>query len=371
MVTEGTNLCHKRRDEPPSRTLVTTLARTLVDNMSDLRRDPVTGRWVVIAPERTRRPQDFRPIPVGAIGGDLCPFCEGQEAIAGRELLAWRDPGSAPDGPGWQVRVVANREPALRVESTLGDAADPLFQSLGGLGAHEVVIESPDHRASFATMTGEGVWRVLWAWRERMRDLRRDTRLRSFVIVKNVGAAAGALLDHSHSQLLALPLVPQHLRDELEGANEYHTRHARCVFCDLIAEELTRGRRVIAEDAGAVALAPFASRLPFETWIVPRDHNAAFDDASEATLKAVAERLQDMARRLHVALTSPPYTLLLHSAPVGEGSAAYHWHLELLPRLTPVSGLAWDGVYVNAVPPEEAAEVLRQAQGGVSNRGRR
>ena len=166
--------------------------------MSELRRDPVTGRWVVITPERARRPQDFRPQPVGAIGGDMCPFCEGQEGVAGRELLAWRPSGSAPNGPGWQVRVVPNRDPALRVESTLGEASDPLFQSLGGLGAHEVVIESPDHRARLATMTAGEVGHVLWAWRERIRDLRRDMRLTSFVVVKNVGAAAGALLDHAH-----------------------------------------------------------------------------------------------------------------------------------------------------------------------------
>ena len=329
--------------------------------MSDLRRDPVTGRWVVIAPERARRPQDFTPQPVGAIGGDMCPFCEGQESVAGRELLAWRDPGSAANGPGWQVRVVPNRDPALRVEDRLGETTDLLFQSLGGLGAHEVVIESPDHRASFATMTGEAVGRVLWAWRERMRDLRKDTRLKSFVVVKQVGAAAGALLDHSHSQLLALPLVPQHLGNELTGAHGYHVQQKRCVFCDLIAEELTLGRRVISEDAGAVALAPFASRVPFETWVLPRDHQSGFENASDATLTAVGARLQDAVRRLHVTLVSPPYAVLLHTAPVGEGAAVYHWHLEVLPRLTPVSGLEWDGVCVNPVPPEEAADLLRGA----------
>ena len=328
--------------------------------MSELRRDPVSGRWVVIAPERSRRPQDFTPQPVGALGGDLCPFCEGQEAVAGREILAWRDPASAPDGPGWQVRVVANREPALRVESTLDEATDPLFQSLGGLGAHEVVIESPDHRASFATMTGEAVGRVLWAWRERLRDLRKDMRLKSFVVVKNVGAMAGALLDHAHSQLLALPLVPRHLGEEVAGAVAYHAEHNRCVFCDLIAAEIRRARRLVCENDGAVVLAPFASRVPFETWVIPRAHHARFDDCSDATLAAVAERLHDVVRRLHVALVSPPFTLLLHSAPVGEEGAAYHWHLELIPRLTPVNGLAWDGVYVNGVAPEEAAAVLRQ-----------
>ena len=325
--------------------------------MSELRRDPVTGRWVIIAPERG--PAFARPNPVGAIGGDMCPFCEGQEPIAGRELLAWRA-GGPPNGPGWQVRVVANREPALRVESALGEAADPLYQTLGGLGAHEVVIETPDHHATFATMSGEEVARVLWAWRERMRDLRRDLRLKSFFVVKNVGAMAGATLDHSHSQLLALPLIPQHLQDEIDGARAHHDKVTRCVFCDVLQQEVARNVRIVAADEEAVVFTPFASRMPFETWVVPRAHQSSFDDSSDATLQMIGARLQDVIHRLHIALVSPPYTLLLHTAPVGDDAEFYHWHIEIIPRLAPVSGLAWGGgVYINPVAPEKAAEALR------------
>jgi UDPglucose--hexose-1-phosphate uridylyltransferase len=330
--------------------------------MSELRRDPVTGRWVVMTPERARRPEDFKPQPVGAMGGDMCPFCEGQESVAGHELLAWRPPGSPANSPGWQVRVVPNRDPVFRVESSMGAVpADSLFQSLGGLGAHEVVIEAPEHRAAWSTMTGEAVGRVLWAWRERIRDLRRDMRLKSFVVVKNVGTAAGATLDHAHSQLLALPLVPRHLREELAGAGAYFVGAKRCLFCDVIEQELTADRRVIGEDDVTVALAPFASRVPFEICVLPRAHQASFEDASDAVLLAVAHRLQDVVRRLYVRLVSPAYSVLLHTMPVGEVEASYHWHLEIIPRLAPVSGVAWDGgLYVNAVPPEEAADVLRR-----------
>ena len=212
--------------------------------MSELRRDAITGRYVIMAPERRLSREAFRrPATVGAIDGDLCPFCEGHEALAGREILSWRTPGTANDGPGWQVRVVANREPALRIESHLGDASESLFQWFGGLGAHEVIIESPDHRATLATMPGEQVERVLWAWRERVRDLRRDFRFESFLIVKNFGAQAGATLDHPHSQLLAMPLVPQHLEDELAGARTYFER--RGTLC------LLRSRRTGAPDAHA------------------------------------------------------------------------------------------------------------------------
>jgi UDPglucose--hexose-1-phosphate uridylyltransferase len=289
----------------------------------------------------------------------MCPFCEGQEEVAGRELLAAR-PSGVTNGPGWQVRVVPNRLPVLRVESVLGEAADPLLKSLGGLGAHEVVIESPDHRATFATMTAEAVERVLWAWRERIRDLRRDARLKSFVVVKNVGAAAGATLDHPHSQLLALPLVPHHLQQEVDVAGAYYDRTTACLFCDVSNQEIARTSRIVAaDDEVVVVVMPFASRVPFETWVLPRAHQASFDEAPDATLAAVGERLQDVMRRLHVALVSPPHTVLLHTAPVGEGAQFYHWRIEILPRLTPVSGLAFGGIWINPMAPEKAAEVLR------------
>ena len=328
--------------------------------MSEIRRDPVTGLWVIIAPERSRRPEDFRPQPVGAIDGDLCPLCEGQEAIAGRELLAWRPDGGHANGPGWRLRVVANREPALRVESALGGGPASFFQSWGGLGAHEVVIESADHRAKLATMSVDEVWRVLWAWRERLRDLRRDTRLNSFLIVKNVGATAGATLDHPHSQILATPFSTPALERESVGAADFYAKHARCVYCDLTSEEIADGRRVVVSSDGALAITPYASRVPFEMCVLPRPHEASFDAASDDSLRAVATTLRDVMQRLDAVLVSPAYSLLLHTSPVGETHRpSYHWHLEIIPRFTPVSGLSWDGgVVINPVPPEEAAQVL-------------
>ena len=330
--------------------------------MSELRRDPITGRYVIIAPERQLSRAAFeRPSPVGAMGGDLCPFCEGQEGIAGRELLAWRPPDSPHDGRGWQVRVVVNREPALRIENTLGEAADPLLQTFGGIGAHEVIIESPDHHATFATMSVEQVQRVLWAWRERMRDLRRDLRLKSFLIVKNVGERAGATLDHPHSSLVAMPLLPQHLEDEINGARLYHATHGLCVFCEVVQRELATGDRVIANDEATIAFTPFASRVPFESWVMLRRHEPTFENLTDQELTAVAHRVRDTMRRLDAALALPPHSLLLHSAPVGEdGSKSYDWHLEIVPRLLPVPGLSWDGgLHINPISPEEAARELR------------
>jgi len=371
--------------------------------MSELRRDPITGRYVIVAPERRLPRAAFdRPQAPRAPEGTLCPFCEGQEQVAGREILAWRPPGSAPDGPGWLLRVVANREPALRIETHLGEAGPTLFQWFGGLGAHEVIIESPNHHATLGAMSVDQVERVLWAWRERIRDLRRDFRFESFLIVKNVGAAAGATLEHPHSQLLAMPLVPQHLEDELAGARAHYERTGLCAYCDLAEQERTTRTRVVGEDDRAIAFAPFASRVPFETWIVAREHCGPLEAVTDASLRAVAERLHDVARRLDRVLASPPFTLLLHTAPVEHSvpSAAapqpeqlslldtacaspdaashsapashpapaqtvhgyFHWHLELIPRLLPIPGLAWDGgIHINPVSPEEAAQALRDA----------
>jgi UDPglucose--hexose-1-phosphate uridylyltransferase len=350
--------------------------------MSEIRRDPIRGGWVIVVPERTRRPQDFAfpetrraGLPDDGGPGDAgqssdpadaptCPFCEERERIAGWELLAWRPGQGAPNTPGWQVRVVANREPALRVESDLGPGGDELFPRFGGLGAHEVIIESPRHTDVWPTMAPDAVARVLWAWRERMRDLKRDFRLRSFLVVKNHGPAAGAKIDHPHSQLLAFPFVPPVLDRELQAAAG-HFEHARsCVFCDVIAEEIQLNLRVVVQDGGALALTPFASRVPFETWVLPRLHEARFEDASDAVLLSVASRVQDVLRRLAATLRNPPFNLVLHTAPVESHGASYHWHIEIAPRLAAVSGLEWgSGVFVNPVPPEEAAAVLRESLG--------
>lgn len=331
--------------------------------MAELRRDPITGRWAILAPEQTRRPRDFTPPPSPPQDPASCPFCEGREQIAGREVLAWRN-GTQPNEPGWDVRVVPNREPALRVESVLGDAVDGLLQRFGNLGAHEIIIETPRHDATWSTLSPENISRVLWAWRERIRDLKRDTRLKSFVVVKNHGAAAGAKLDHAHSQLFAYPFAPPALDLELMSAKRHYVNVERCVFCQVIAREKEMNRRVIAADDDTVALAPFAPRSPFETWVLPTAHASYFEDASDALLLAVATRLHDVSRRLDVTLLAPPFNLVLHTAPMGEDArTSYHWHLEIVPRLGAVESVEWGtGVYINQVPPEEAAQVLRDAK---------
>jgi UDPglucose--hexose-1-phosphate uridylyltransferase len=331
--------------------------------VSELRKDPVTGRWVIISTERRKRPNDFRLESVHVAPDPACPFCEGHEHMTPRELLSHRRNGGSPDGPGWDLRVVPNQFPVLRVEGGLDRQGEGLFDKMNGIGAHEVIIETPRHEDTLATMTDAAIEQVLWAFQERLCDLKQDHRFRYIIIFKNHGAAAGASLDHSHSQLIALPIVPREVRDEVDGAKAHFASKERCVFCDIVRQELADGRRVIAESAEMVALAPYAPRFPFETWIMPRRHQSRYEEGQRHEYAALARMLGDILRRMNRMLKSPPYNLLIHSAPMSEPADYYHWHVEIIPKLTKVAGFEWaTGFYLNPTAPEEAAQVLRDAR---------
>jgi UDPglucose--hexose-1-phosphate uridylyltransferase len=329
--------------------------------MSELRKDPVTGRWVIVSPERSRRPNEFRFERSASIGRQYCPFCPGREDMTPPEIFAYRQNSSPPNTPNWDLRVVPNKFPALRVEGTLDREGEGMFDRMHGIGAHEVIIETTDHDKTFASMSEPEVERVLWAFRERVLDLKRDIRLRYILIFKNQGGPAGATLEHPHSQLIALPIVPDFVRDELDGARRYFEAKERCVFCDIVHQETADGRRIILENADIVALAPYASRCAFETWLVPRRHLSRFEDAPRHEYESLARLLKALLMRMERALESPPYNLVIHSAPFSEDTADfYHWHVEVMPRLTRVAGFEWGtGFYINPTSPEEATRVLR------------
>ncbi len=332
--------------------------------MSELRKDPVTGRWVIISTERRKRPTDFLLESVHSAPDPSCPFDEGHEHMTPRELLAVGRNGSGPDTPGWKLRVIPNQFPVLRVEGTLDRQGEGLFDKMNGIGAHEVIIESPRHEDTLATLDEGAVEQVLWAFRERVLDLKKDQRFRYIIIFKNHGQAAGASLDHSCSQLIALPIVPREVRDEVDGAKVHYDTKERCVFCDILRQEAEDGRRLIAENADIVAVAPYAPRFPFETWLLPKRHQSLFEEAPRHEYASLARLLGDILRRMNKALNVPPYNLLIHSAPVAERAGDYyHWHVEIIPKLTKVAGFEWaTGFYLNPTSPEEAAEVLRNAR---------
>ena len=329
--------------------------------MPELRKDPVTGRWVIISTHREKRPNDFRFERAAIIGREQCPFCPGHEGLTPPEVLSYRQNGGVPNAPGWDLRVVPNKFPALQVEGLLDREGEGLFDRMNGIGAHEVIIETPDHDRSLALMSEPELERVLWAFRERMLDLRQDHRLRYILVFKNHGAAAGATLDHPHSQLIALPIVPDFVREEIEGARRHYEIKERCVFCDIVHQELRDGRRVIQENADIIALAPYAPRFAFETWLLPRRHGARYEQAARHEYESLARMLKAVLQRLDRALESPPFNLIVHTSPFSqEVTDLYHWHIEIMPKLTRVAGFEWGtGFYINPTSPEEAAKVLR------------
>jgi UDPglucose--hexose-1-phosphate uridylyltransferase len=327
----------------------------------ELRKDVVTGRWVIISTERSKRPTDFHLERVKMIGGEHCPFCAGRESMTPPEVLAYRQNGNGPNTPGWDLRVVPNKFPALQVEGNLDREGEGLFDRMNGIGAHEVIIETPDHGKTLVTMSEPEIERVLWAYRERILDLKQDRRFRFILIFKNQGATAGATLEHSHSQLIALPIVPDFVREEIDGSRRHYEAKERCVFCDIIRQEVAVGRRVIHENADVVALAPYAPRFPFETWILPRSHASRYEEAPRQTYESLARMIKWVLKRMDKALEGPGYNLIIHTSPLSEETSDfYHWHIELIPKLTRTAGFEWGtGFYINPTSPEEAAQVLR------------
>jgi UDPglucose--hexose-1-phosphate uridylyltransferase len=328
---------------------------------TELRRDPITGRHVIIdrLPSPRRDEFDLESSRVEDRPAD-CLLCEGREAEIGAEILAWREGGPA-NMPGWSVRVVPHPQPMLRIEGGMA-VSDGAFEVRDGLGAHEVIVETPLHDQALQALDPDHLWRVLWAWRTRVQDLKRDTRFASIIIFKNHGRAAGARVDHAHSNLVACPIIPPALAEKVGGAARHLQATGRCLFCDLQAAELADGRRVIGDDGDMVALAPFASRVPFETWLLPRAHRARFEDTSDEGLKAMAATLKAVLERMDWALERPAYNVTLYTAPLsGAADAGFHWHIEILPRVTRYGGLEWaSGLHRNPVAPEHAAEAMRQ-----------
>jgi UDPglucose--hexose-1-phosphate uridylyltransferase len=297
---------------------------------------------------------------VKAKGGD-CVFCEGNEAKTPEEILAYRTTGGPANGPGWSLRVVPNKFPALMIEGELEPVGEGLYDTMNGIGAHEVIIETPDHQATLATLDESAAADVFWAFRERLADLKKDPRFEYVLIFKNYGEAAGASLEHSHSQLIATPIVPIMVAEELTSAAQYFSRKERCVWCDIIKQERQVGTRVVLEASGFMALAPFAPRFPFETWILPTAHRSAYEEISREEASSLARLVREFLAKMNGLLQDPPFNFMLHTAPLRDPALDYfHWHLELIPKLTRVAGFEWgSGFFINPTPPEEAVKYLK------------
>ncbi len=340
--------------------------------MSELRRGPIAEKWVIIAPVRGKRPFDYdkerRESPIS--DPSTCPFCTGKEDLTPREIHRV----DGPDGR-WLIRVVTNKFPALQSYDDRGrQAVEGFFDRMNGVGAHEVIIESPNHNSRIPDLSVEHVRLILDTYVDRLRALMENPWHRYVLLFKNHGPEAGASLSHPHSQMIATPITPREVRDGLETARNYFERKERCIFCDILSGETRAGVRVVEQSNGYVVLAPYAARFPFELIVYPCEHSHDFTTISGEQRDGLAVTLKRTLGRLGALLGDIPYNFVLQTAPnpiprVGKPGYwktlqyDYHWRIEIIPRLTKVAGFEWGtGLYINPVPPEEAARRLREAE---------
>jgi UDPglucose--hexose-1-phosphate uridylyltransferase len=329
--------------------------------MPELRRDPISGRWVIISVERGKRPSDFG-MRISQKKGGFCAFCAGNEHTTPPEIMAFRPDKNKPNTPGWTLRVVSNKFPALNIEGNLDRVGDGMFDKMNGVGAHEVIIESPDHNHTLSTMPLKSVEDTFWAFHQRIKDLKKDSRVKYVLVFKNEGDDAGASLEHTHSQLIALPIIPNLVQEEIDLAKQYYDYKERCLYCDIIRQESASGTRVVTENENFIVLSPFAPRSPFETLILPKAHESSF--SPDSSFELLAQILQNTLKQIDKVLELPPYNLMIHTSPFNiESNDYYHWHIELIPKLTKIAGFEWgSGFYINPTPPEEAAQFMREAE---------
>lgn len=335
--------------------------------MSQMRKDVFSGRWVIVGEPDALRPADFqfKPFLREAV---FCPFCESNEASTPPEVFAIRSPGALPNHQGWAVRVVPSRPPRLQIEGELGRRAEGFHDLMNGVGAHEIVVETPRHDLSLQQLAVSEIANVIRAYAERIIDLHRDQRMRYVLAFKNHGVEAGArTISHSISQLMALPVTPRSIKNKLMVARSYYAEKERCIYCDVLQQELTERHRLVAENEDFAAFTPFASRFPFEISIFPKFHSTAFSEIGAAQTEKLAAILRDVLQKLDHTVGSPPYNLSLQDCPRLRPKRGYwetiqqdfHWHLEILPQVGRISGFEWaSGFFYNPVPPEMAARCL-------------
>lgn len=331
--------------------------------MSEIRQDPTTEEWVIMAKERAKRPHDFvrqRAKPDLPPFSPSCPFCPGNETETPPEVLLYQGEKAQQ---GWRVRAFANQFAALRPQgSTARREEEGFFLGMDGIGVHEVLVETPVHNKPLALMEDSGVEDVLHAYQERYNALSRMSFVKLVIIFKNQGSSAGTSLEHPHSQLVATPVVPKHIRMKYEVAIRYYDNTGRCLYSDLVGRELRTGKRVVMETEKFVVFHPFASHQPFETWILPSIHQACFGNASAEDLANLAGVLRITLLKLYRGLNNPDFNYVIDTAPVGDENKNYFlWHLRIIPRLTEVAGFEiGSGININTALPEETAQFMRK-----------
>ncbi|MFH1504652.1 MAG: galactose-1-phosphate uridylyltransferase [Candidatus Omnitrophota bacterium] len=332
--------------------------------MPQLRRDPIiTSRWVIIAAERAKRPNDFKFNEPDRYGDGPCPFCEGNEKLTPPEVDADRLKNTLADSTGWLTRTVPNKYPALEDKPSLGKTVEGLFEMMDGIGRHEVIIESPDHNKQLVDLDIEQIRKIVQVYKRRSIELSKDERFKHILIFKNYGMAAGASLEHSHSQLISLPVIPRRVMEELECSHQYYDNNNNCIFCDIAKQEAKSLERLVYENTDFIVFCPFASRFPFEMMIIPKKHQSHFSDITRIQIDSFAIVIKETLTKIKKVLKNPAYNFIIHTNSYnGEGEKYYHWHVEIIPTLNKTAGFEWGtGFYINPTSPEAAAKYLKQS----------
>lgn len=333
--------------------------------MPQLRQDPTTREWIIIAAERAKRPHEFRikreqpatPLPSYS---PTCPFCPGNEKMTPPESFALREGDS--EGAPWKIRVVPNKFAALEpLGSTEPYLEAAFFRAMDGFGYHEVIVETPHHNKTLALLSQQEILDVVLTWRRRYHDLRTKPGVESIILFQNHGATAGTSLEHPHSQIIAIPVVPNRMRMRFETAIRYYDDSHHCVYCDMLAKEMETGERVVETGSAFAVINPFASRDPFETWIMPLRYEPSFGSIKDDECGELAAVLQRILRKIYFALNNPDYNLILNTVPVADENKRYYlWHIQVIPRLTTRAGFEMgSGIYITTAFPEETAKYLR------------
>lgn len=327
--------------------------------MPEFRQNMVSKEWVIIATERAKRPDNFiqkkeLKNPPPSYKKD-CPFCPGNESMTPPSLFSIEKDGT------WSLRVVPNKFAALQSHLTTVRKHEGLFLKVDGFGIAEVVIETPSHNRTIATMDFEEVKNICKAYRDRYAALSKIEQLDFITIFRNYGERAGTSLEHPHSQIIATPIVPPHVRNPLYQSQLACDSFGNCIFCGMMEEERRQQVRVVKETEYFLVISPFASRSPFETRIYPKIHRSSFTTISDQELEDFAFVLQDTTKRLYVGLNDPDYNYIIRSAPIEDNNVKYyHWYVVIVPKLTTLAGFEFGtGIYINTTLPEQCAEFLR------------
>ena len=333
--------------------------------MGELRKDPILGRWVIVKTDGSLMPEDYEKEIKTFHQQAICPFCPDREDRTPPEIEAVRDGGEA-NSSNWRVRVVPNKFPAFDISGEIDRRGVGVFDMSNGIGAHEVVIETRDHCKDIPDLTDQEVFDIISKYCSRSIDLAKDPRFKYVLVFKNYGAEAGASLEHAHSQVMALPMVPKYVLEALKGSDQYYRFHGRCIYCDIIHQEMKDKERIITENEDFICFAPYASRFSFESWIMPKEHQVRFCEMSDAQKYSLGKILKEMLIRNKICLSDPSYNFFVHTAPVKyHYPEGYHWHIEVIPKLTNMTGFEWGtGFYVVQTDPLIAAKFLRETKIG-------